>query len=226
MRRWTEKAVPVTDDVVTEITIDAIRLEEAFSEESLTSVAADGKDTEAETGSGESEARSDESDRQTLGHDPGEPVASNPTETASDSTGVGTGTAADASVPRGEEDAFSDTQEGGVRVDPDDEMTSPPEESPEPELEELDEIEDEASRDLDVDPTELTEGEPEAEIEAGEDVANRGGGDVPTEDRDSPGPTTEDTGAIDAEMPAESEPGPDLEDDEPAGEGQDLDEER
>ncbi|WP_049928991.1 hypothetical protein [Halopiger goleimassiliensis] len=217
-----ETTVLVTDDAVAEITTDAIRLEAEFPEESLIG----GDAAEAESGT-ERADRPDESDRQDIGHDPGDPIASNPTEAGGDATGAGAGTEADASESMMEDDEFYDAQEGGARVDPDDEMASPAEEPPDVDPDELDEVEDEASRELEVDPSEVTDGDPEAELSPREDVANREGADVPAVDRESSGPTTEDAGAIDAEMPTESEAGPDVEDDEePEGEEHDLDEGR
>lgn len=171
-----DDAVPLADDSVDRVTDETIRLEAEFPTESIT------------TGDAEDDAgtRADDAEEREVGHAPGEPVASNPTdpETDVDATGSRAGTGGpDDSEPMMEDDEFYDAAEDGPRVDPSEEM-EPPEETDQPEggertdepsAEEMESIEDEASRELEVDPTELTDQEPDAEITADEDVGQRGG---------------------------------------------------
>ncbi|QLK24444.1 hypothetical protein HYG81_09935 [Natrinema zhouii] len=176
------EAVPLTDDAVTEITDDAIRLEAGFQAESIAT------GTEAEDDSSDEPGDSTEGiDRTDADYDPGEPVTSNSTDIAGTDDGPGTGTdGLDDSEPMMEDDEFYDTPEGGARVDPDDEM-EPPEgtessdatESPDANSrddEPTDDDRDSTDRDdVDVDPDDVTEGDPEAEIDPEEDVGRRQG---------------------------------------------------
>ena len=219
-----EAAVPLTDDAVAEVTDEAVRLEAEVPEESITS---------AETDDSDGGDRSEPSAEGPVDHSPGEPVASNPTEPERDvdATDPGAGTSPlEGDEPMVEDDEFYDAAEGGARVDPSDEM-EPPTGDEEAPSEDVEAIEDEASRELEVDPTEVAD-DPEAEIEPGEDVGNRTGTDA-TPDREragsDEGPTTEDAGAIDAEIPTASEDRPegvDADEDEMDGEEHDLDEGR
>lgn len=174
--REATEAVPLTDDAVTEITGDAIRLEAGFQAESIAT------GTEAEDNSFDEPGDSTEGiDRTDDDYDPGEPVTSNPTDVAGTDGSPGTGTdGLDDSEPMMEDDEFYDAPEDGARVDPDDEM-EPPEgtessdtdsRGDEPTADE----EDSTDRDdVDVDPDDVTEGDPEAEIDPEEDVGRRQG---------------------------------------------------
>ncbi|ELY55761.1 hypothetical protein [Natronolimnohabitans innermongolicus] len=187
---WDEsatEAVPVTDDAVTEIGDDAIRLEGAFDAESVTA------------GSTGDRSAVDEDQRETVGGDDddvqraaGEPVASNPTETAVDADASrdepGTGGLEDAE-PLMEDSGYYDTGEGDARVDPADGMKPPESESdsdstPGSEtdaesdagLEESVDAQESTDRaDVDVDPADVTDGDPEAEIGSEADVGRRDG---------------------------------------------------
>ncbi|MFC4439764.1 MULTISPECIES: prolipoprotein diacylglyceryl transferase [Natrialbaceae] len=175
-----DDAIPLADDAVDRVTDETIRLEAEFPTESITT---GDTDDDAETPADDAEERE-------VGHAPGEPVASDPTdpETDVDGTGNRAGTGGpDDSEPMMEDDEFYDTAEDGPRVDPSEEM-EPPEETDQPEAgertdepsaEEMESIEDEASHELEVDPTELTDQEPEAEITADEDVGQREGSTDP-----------------------------------------------
>ncbi|SFC28039.1 hypothetical protein SAMN05444422_106196 [Halobiforma haloterrestris] len=134
----------------------------------------------------------------------------------------------DASEPTRADDGFYDDPAEGPRVDPSDRMEEPDDRERvdrTPIEADRDAVETAASRELEVDPTELTDGDPEPTIRAGEDVgdrtdadANAGGarpedggtgGTGGTDGADEhSGSTTGDAGNIDAEMPAASERGP------------------
>lgn len=174
-----EEAVPLADSAVSEWTGDAIRLEAGFAADAVTS----GDETSEDAPSND---EAPEIEPQDADYDPGEPVASNPTEAPPDEPGttpddeIGNREGTD---PMVEDDEFYDSPEDGARIDPDDQM-EPPEET-EPQSESDDRVEetttdetttDETDRDdVDVDPDEVTDGEPEAEIDSDEDVARRGG---------------------------------------------------
>lgn len=178
--------VPLTDDAVTEITDDAIRLEAGFQAESIVTA------TEAEDDSSDKSGESAEDVGQTAAeHNPGEPVASNPTDVGTDADGPdgdpGTGTdGLDDSEPMMEDDEFYDAPEGGARVDPDDEMEPPegtepsdatesPDANPQDDEPTGDDRDSTDRDDVDVDPDDVTEGDPEAEIDSEEDVGRRQG---------------------------------------------------
>ncbi|SDR27432.1 hypothetical protein [Natronobacterium texcoconense] len=189
------EAIPLADDAVRKITDDAIRLEAEFPEESL--------DT------GDEGERSEERDGEPASHSPGEPVETTVTETETgvdpSESDVGTG-GFDESEPMMADDEFYDDPAEGARVDPSDRI----EERDEPIDVDREEIESEASQELEVDPTELTEQEPESEITPAEDVGNRTTSDASSTRADEKadeetGETTEDAGSIDSEMPAASE---------------------
>ncbi|SEH13357.1 hypothetical protein SAMN04487967_1319 [Natronorubrum sediminis] len=178
--RGTDETIPVTDDVVEESTDDAITLESAFPAETITSASTADDETGSEPadsdGGPDATERSDD-------YDPGESVASNPTESApDDGSNAGTGPdVSSASEPMVEDDGFYDTPEADARVDPDAEMDPPAEDSLESE-ESADESEGRADKsggdssqgvDVNVDPDEVTEGDPEADLEPGEDVGRR-----------------------------------------------------
>lgn len=218
------QVVPLTDDAVAEIGDETIRLAADVPAESITSGAVEEGDA-IETGA----------DRASDDYDPGDPVASNPPDSERDADVPGetppTGDP-DPQAPLEDDDGFYDAPEGGARVDPDDEMAASGETGEEGtaddpfDADDLDAIEDEASRGLEVDPSELTTDD-EADLRAGEDVGNRTdtstterAGDEVDEDpgsRGGPttddGPTPEDAGSIDAEMPGASEQRPDDPDD-------------
>ena len=187
-----DETVPLADDAVKNITADTVQLEQAAPAESIT--------TEADADVDSLPEESDE-DRDAE-YSPGEPVESTVTEPETDAGGsnLGTGTdTLDEPVPEtegGVEDAEgrnSDTRhtaeeaEPAQEVDPmgeidDSDATDPAQRDPLEETggidemeraEELDDVEDEASRDLEVDPSELTDEEPEAEIRSDEDVGQR-----------------------------------------------------
>lgn len=82
-----ESAAGDTLGGVVEITTGVIRLEEEFSEERLTSAETD----EPESVNESSANAPNDADRQNVGHDPGEPVTSNPTETGDEAAGAGPG---------------------------------------------------------------------------------------------------------------------------------------
>ncbi|ARS89673.1 hypothetical protein [Natrarchaeobaculum aegyptiacum] len=216
------QVVPLTDDAVAEIGDETIRLAADVPAESITSGAVE-----------EGDAIESEGDRGTDDYEPGEPVASSPPEAERDADVPGETPPTGDPDPQAplEDDEFSDAPEGGARVDPDDEMAASGEvgeqgTADEPfDADELDAIEDDASRGLEVDPSELTTDD-EADIRAGEDVGNRTDGSMePTGDEASEGPgsrggsttddgsTPEDAGSIDAEIPGAPEQRPDHPDD-------------
>lgn len=184
-----DDAVPLGDDAVDRITEDAIRLDAAFPDESVTT--GDESDR-AETGD---RTESTETDRQDIGQAPGEPVESNTTETAADVDGTdrGLGTGRPDESESLADDEYYDTREGGARVDSEAEMDEyEPEEATGPNAgEEADVAERTARRtktadtdadadadadansDVDVDPSDVTDGDPEADIRTGEDVGQR-----------------------------------------------------
>ncbi|WP_126663903.1 hypothetical protein [Haloterrigena salifodinae] len=168
-----EEAVPLADSAVGEWTGDAIRLEAEVAADAVTS--GDEPNEEASSDDGAAEIGSQDAD-----YDPGEPVASNPTEAPPDEPGttpdneIGNREGTD---PMVEDDEFYDSPEDGPRVDPDDQMESPAEiESSQDTAGRVEETtaDDRDRDDVDVDPDEVTDGEPEAEIDSEEDVARRG----------------------------------------------------
>ncbi|WP_306054502.1 hypothetical protein [Natronococcus wangiae] len=181
-----DDAVPLADDSVDRVTDETIRLKAEFPTESITSGAAD------DERAGDLEG----SDRREIGYDPGEPAASDPTDPETDVDGTNRRTGAgdlDESEPMTGNDEFYDSPEGGPRVDPSDEMAEP--EAGEPteaadDAEEMGSVEDEASREIEVDPSELTERDSEAEIAPDEDVGRR---EEPGDVRDESEATTEST---------------------------------
>ena len=174
--RETNEAVPLTDDAVEGITDDAITLESEFPAETITTASTGGDDT----GSGppDSGADSDASGQRSGDYDPGEPVASNPTEPAPGEEGPGSDMGGDpstASEPMVEDDEFYDTAEGDARVDPEAEMEPPDESESDSNVPSSESASGDSSQDVDVDvdPDEVTEGDPEADLEPGEDVGRR-----------------------------------------------------
>ncbi|WP_436346466.1 hypothetical protein [Natronorubrum sp. FCH18a] len=176
------ESVPLTDDVVDRITDEAVQLEAEFEAESITTgTTADGESDELEPG------------EQDVEYAPGESVTSNPTEPESDVDGTASGPETDdleESEPMLEDDEFYDAAEGGARVDPDEEMEAPAEVDESEDVDAADETEvsDEAdaddssdASDVDVDPSEVTDDDPEADLEPGEDVGRRR---KPGDDRD------------------------------------------
>ncbi|APW96939.1 hypothetical protein CHINAEXTREME_03765 [Halobiforma lacisalsi AJ5] len=144
----------------------------------------------------------------------------------------------DAPEPTRADDEFYDDPAEGPRVDPSDRMEQPDDREGAdrtPIEADRDAVETTASRELEVDPTELTDGEPGSNIRVTEDVGDRtdadaNAGDARPEDggrtTDEPsGQTPEDAGSIDAEMPAASERGPEAETDDEEGEATDDGEE-
>lgn len=194
-----DQTVPLADDAVKQITDESVKLETAAPAESVTTEA--DAETKPET-STDADTADESSGTEDADYSPGDPVESTVTEPESDAGGsnLGTGTEElDDPVPEtsgGVEDAEgrdSDTRhtaeepEPAREVDPmgeidDADATDPEQQDPLEETggitdlertEELDEVEEEASRDLEVDPSELTDEEPEAEIRPGEDVGQR-----------------------------------------------------
>ncbi|OIB55624.1 hypothetical protein [Natrialba sp. SSL1] len=193
-----EGAVPVTDDAVEQVTEDAIRLTPAVPEESITSdeprdagrTAERRADRQAATGA---ERGNDE-------YTPGEPVSGDTTEseTGIDGTEEGPGTTAgDTSEPMIGDEHYDDLEDE-PRVDPDEQLEAKPEagetepaergetdaselSADEPQPDELDAVEDEASRGLEVDPTELTDRDADAEIDPSEDLGQRTDAEVEPE---------------------------------------------
>lgn len=188
-----EEAVPLTDAAVDRVTDEAIRLESDFDPESITSgsTAEDERSDEGgEAGGSDTDAEVDPDD---VDFAPGEPVASNPTEPETDIEGTsgagGTGDL-DGGEPMMEDDEFYDDADDAARVDPDDEMEAPDEDEAVPpgEYDEseaaadaegttADDPESTDREDVDVDPDDVTAGEPEAEITDEEDVGRRQGPD-------------------------------------------------
>lgn len=176
-----EEAVPLADSAVSDRSGDAIRLEAEFATDAVTS----GDET---SGDAPSNDEAPEIEPQDADHDPGEPVASNPTEAPPDEPGTTPDNEIgdrDGTDPMIEDDEFYDTLEDGARIDPDEQMEPPEETESQSEPESDDRVEetatdetttDETDRDdVDVDPEDVTDGEPEAEIDSDEDVARRGG---------------------------------------------------
>ena len=171
------ETVPLSDDVVSERTEDAIRLEAEFAADAVTS------GTDDDSGQGGAERADETASEPATGdadHAPGEPVASNPTEAPPDEPGttpddeIG---ADEAAEPMVEDDEFYDTAEDEARVDPDEEM-EPPEETESAETGDraAETTTDERDRDdVNVDPDDVIDGDPEAEIDPEEDVGRRGG---------------------------------------------------
>lgn len=168
-----EETVPLTDDAVTEITDEAIRLDTAFPEESLTS------DEQQEGGKVDAEHRSDQHDTD---YTPGEPVSgiNTESETGVDGTEEGPGsTARDRSEPM-RDDEFYDDLEDEPRIDPDEQLDET-EPSADTAADEMDAIEEEAGRGLEVDPSELTGRDTDAELDPDEDVGQRTDAEVEPE---------------------------------------------
>ncbi|ELY97826.1 putative sodium/potassium/calcium exchanger [Natrialba asiatica] len=169
----TEEPVPLTDDAVTEITDETIRLETAFPEESLAS-------DEARVG-GQSDATGKSHPRD-ANYTPGDPVTGTSTEseTGVDGTEKGPGsTARDRSEPM-LDDEFYDDLEDEPRIDPD-EQPDETEPTADTAADETDTIEEEAGRGLEVDPSELTGRDPDAELDPDEDVGQRTDAEVEPE---------------------------------------------
>ncbi|WP_323172933.1 hypothetical protein [Natrialba sp. PRR66] len=169
----TEEPVALTDDAVTEITDETIRLDAAFPEESLRS------DEQQEDGRAAAERRSD---RRDTDYTPGEPVSGTSTEseTGVDGTEEGPGsTARDHSEPM-RDDEFYDDLEDEPRIDPDEQLDET-ESSADTAADEMDAIEEEAGRGLEVDPSELTGRDPDAELDPDEDVGQRTDAEVEPE---------------------------------------------
>lgn len=205
-----EDAVPLAADAVQRITDDAVRLEPGFLEESLTTGSdEDGADRseepeagtpegEVESGGGESatganaDADVDESDRGPETDDVGDPgPGMDDLDDVDDAGLTDTATEIDGDEERG-------TTGGG---DPIEAFGGSDDRDP---AEEIDSVESESeSRDLEVDPTELTDDDPEVEIRPEEDVGDR------TDPRDEPvrsgGSTRERNGSGTAETETGSE---------------------
>ncbi|EMA37825.1 glycosyltransferase [Halobiforma nitratireducens] len=148
--------------------------------------------------------------------------ASFPEETLEPSHEAGGDTGTNESAvpePAVSDDEVSDDPVDGTRVASDDRMAEPDDETRERDPIEADReaVESAASRELEVDPSELTDGDLEPDIRADEDLGNRSGeeatdagpadGDTGRSDRESSETTPGDAGSIDAEMPAASERG-------------------
>ena len=193
-----EEAVPLTDAAVDRVTDEAIRLESDFSPESITSGSTAEEERPAEGGGGDAggsdaDAADAEVDPDDVDFAPGEPVASNPTEPETDiegTSGAGETGELDGGEPMMEDDEFYDDAGDAARVDPDDEMEAPDEAEAVPpgEYDEseaaadaegttADDSESTDREDVDVDPDEVTAGDPEAEIDDEEDVGRRQGPD-------------------------------------------------
>lgn len=186
-----EDAVPLADGSVERVTDESVRLEAGFPVESLA------KGTES----------ADEPSGRDAEYDPGESVS----PARGEPDGVGTEPASDAeadalehSEPMMEDEGFTETAAGDPRADASAEP-EPPEadssaETERTDAEALESVEEEASRELEVDPSELTDGDPEAELESGEDVGRRGSAaDVGGEVDEPAGPSASDPEAVDTE---------------------------
>lgn len=174
--REPNEAVPLTDDAVEGITDNAITLESEFPAETITSAST--ADDDARSKPTDSDADSDAAGQRSGDYDPGEPVASNPTEPApgDDDPGSDMGdNPSTASEPMVEDDVFYDIDEGDARVDPKSEMEPPEEDEPDSNVPSSESTSDDSSKTagVDVDPDEVTEGDPEADLEPGEDVGRR-----------------------------------------------------
>ncbi|ADD05617.1 aspartate-rich protein [Natrialba magadii ATCC 43099] len=174
-----EGAVPVTDDAVERIMDDAIRLSSSVSAESITS-------DEPRDAGRTTERRADRqaatgAERADDEYTPGEPVSGDTTEseTGIDGTEEGPGTTAgDTSEPMIDDEHYDDLEDE-PRVDPDEQLDAQPDD--ESRADELDAVEEAASRGLEVDPTELTGPDADAEIDPSEDLGQRTDAEVEPE---------------------------------------------
>lgn len=187
-----ENTVPVADTAVSRITDDSVRLESAFQKESIQTGPTGGDTTPGQ--------RAGRSERQDTEYTPGEPVESSGIEPETDTAG------ADRKLGTGEP---GDASEGRPGMDPARETNETEEQRG---AEEMESVETAASRELDVDPTELTDDDPNADIQPEEDVGQRTHG--PGEDVATGSPTTEDGGPIPPEENPETERQTDTEEDE------------
>ncbi|MFC7214024.1 hypothetical protein ACFQO4_08010 [Saliphagus sp. GCM10025334] len=177
-----EDAVPLADDAVDRVTEDAVRLDPSFPGEDLTS---DASPADSELPSSEASGKNTPAPDEE--YTPGEPVTSNQEEPSAppgeddpdpgadageridgdeERRGEPAGNPADVTDPVGEIDAADET-------DPLADGDSSGSVDPATDLEELEEIEEAQRRELEVDPTELTDRDPEAEVRPGEDVGQR-----------------------------------------------------
>ena len=227
-----DETVPLADDAVKNITADTVQIEQAAPAESITTEA-DPDDDFEDVGPDADDA----GEKRDVDYAPGQPVESTVTETETDSPDSDLGTGADElgdPVPEtsgGVEDAEgrdSDTRhtaeepEPAQEVDPMGEIDDTDEIDPERQdpleesggiddverTEELDEVEEDASRDLEVDPSELTNEDPEAEVRSGEDVGQRTDPD-PDADTTAGVESESDRPTTDGEESAASETGTD-----------------
>lgn len=187
-------AVPLPDDSVHRVTDDAIRLESTFPEESITSGT-----TDDDEGSDEGFDRSEQRDVDDFIEATGKSLDSD-AEMDIDETGATTGDDLDESEPMMDDERY-ETVDDGPQMDPDEEVRDLDDGRGRTEetasAEELESVEDEASRGLEVDPTELTDDDPEAEIAPEEDVGQRTDArvdpdDIRDEGSESGEPTMED----------------------------------
>lgn len=177
-----EDAVPLADDAVDRVTDDAVRLDPSFPGEDLTS---DASPADSELPSSEASGKNTPAPDEE--YTPGEPVTTDQEEPSAppgeddpdpgadageridgdeERRGEPAGNPADVTDPVGEIDAADET-------DPLAEGDSSGSVDPAADLEELEEIEEAQRRELEVDPTELTDRDPEAEVRPGEDVGQR-----------------------------------------------------
>ncbi|QCS41670.1 hypothetical protein [Natrinema versiforme] len=171
--------VPLESDAVDEITDDAVRIGAAFSAESVEP----DDESAAEAGNGRSDERDGGSEPRVGGDSAAGPESAPDTGAATDVPGADRDP--DSGRPEESEsiadDEYYDTVEGGARVDPDREMDETEEpatkgtESSERAVrsEETEPGEERTARDVDVDPDDVTDGDPDAEIRSGEDVGDR-----------------------------------------------------
>lgn len=177
--RSTEDAVPLGDDAVESIDDEAVTLSDDFPKESIATGATD-----------EVERVEDRPENPETGADytPGEPVAGTGSETAAGDAGVGTESDAaepglDAQPPDEPEPGAGDLDEDvndGVVMDAAEEMDGDRERRSAEAVDPIEESgtesapgEESPRNDLDVDPTELTDDDPNVEIRPGEDVGQR-----------------------------------------------------
>ncbi|WP_312910820.1 hypothetical protein [Natronosalvus caseinilyticus] len=177
-----EDAVPLADDAVDRVTEDAVRLDPSFPGEDLTS---DANPADSELPSSEASGKNTPAPDEE--YTPGEPVTGDQEEPSpppgeedpdpgagageridgdEERRGDPAGNPADVTDPVGEIDAADET-------DPLADGDSSGSVDPAADLEELEEIEEAQRRELEVDPTELTDSDPEAEVRPGEDVGQR-----------------------------------------------------
>ncbi|UTF54306.1 hypothetical protein [Natronosalvus rutilus] len=177
-----EDAVPLADDVVDRVTDDAVLLSPSFPGEDLTSDAspADSELPLSEV-SGKNTPAPDEE------YTPGQPVTTDQEEPSAPSgeddpdPGAGAGERIDGDEERRGEPAGNPANvtdpigeiDAADETDPLAEGDSSGSVDPAADLEELEEIEEAQRRELEVDPTELTDRDPEAEVRPGEDVGQR-----------------------------------------------------